>query len=57
MKRLIMQFLQPPITSSLLDKSIFLSILFSDTLGLFCSFNVKDQLSHPHKTTGKIGFV
>jgi hypothetical protein len=57
MKLLIMKFLQPPITSSLLEKNVLLSILFSNTLGLFPSFNVRDQVSRPHKTTGKIGFV
>jgi hypothetical protein len=47
-------FLQPPVTSSLIGSNILLSTLFSNTLNL-CSFlNVRDQVSHPYKTTGKI---
>jgi hypothetical protein len=43
-------FLQPPVTSSLLGPNILLSTLFSNTLNL-CSFlNARDQVSHPHKT-------
>jgi hypothetical protein len=41
-------FLQPPITSSLFGPHILLSTLFSNTL------NVRDQVSHQYKTTGKI---
>jgi hypothetical protein len=56
MKLLEKQDLQPRIISSLLGPSILLSILFSDTLSL-CSFlNIRDQVSHPYKTTGKIIF-
>jgi hypothetical protein len=37
-----------------LGPNIFLSTLFSNTLKL-CSFlNVRDQVSEPYKTTGKI---
>jgi hypothetical protein len=32
----------------------FLRMLFSNTLSLCSSLNVRDQLSHPHKTTGRI---
>jgi hypothetical protein len=32
----------------------FLRTLFSNTLSLCSSLNVRDQLSHPHKTTGRI---
>jgi hypothetical protein len=47
-------FPQPPVTSSLFSPNILLSILFSKTLSL-CSFlNVRDQVSHPYRTTGKI---
>jgi hypothetical protein len=47
-------FLQPPITSSFLGPNILLSTLFNNTLSLCSSLNVRDQVSHPHKTTGKI---
>jgi hypothetical protein len=45
-------FLQPPITSSLFGPNIHLSTLFSNTLSLHSSLNVRDQVSHPHRTTG-----
>jgi hypothetical protein len=41
-------FLEPPVTSSLL------STLFSNTPNLCSSLNVRDQVSRPYKTTGKI---
>jgi hypothetical protein len=41
----------------LLGPKIFLSTLFSNTLGLCSSFNVRHQVSHPHKTWGKIIFL
>jgi hypothetical protein len=44
-----MQFLQPPVTSSLLGPDILLS-----TLNLCSSFNMRDQVSHPYKTTGTV---
>jgi hypothetical protein len=47
-------FLHPPVTSSLFGPNIFLSTLFSNTLSLFSSLNVRDQVSHPYRTTGKI---
>jgi hypothetical protein len=47
-------FLQPPITSSLFGPNVFLSTLFSNTLSLCSSLNVRDQISHPCRTTGKI---
>jgi hypothetical protein len=47
-------FLQPPVTSSLFGPNILLSTLFSNTLNLRSSLNVRDQISHPYKTTGKI---
>jgi hypothetical protein len=43
-------FLQPPITSSLFGPNIFLSTLFSNTLNLCSSLNVRDQVSHPYNT-------
>ena len=47
-------FLHYPVTSSLLAPNIPLNTLFSNTLSLRSSLNVSDQVSHPHKTTGKI---
>jgi hypothetical protein len=38
-------YLQPPITSSLFGPNILPSNLFSNTLGLFFSLNVKEQVS------------
>jgi hypothetical protein len=46
--------LQSPVTSSLFGPNSLLSTLFSNTLSL-CSFlNVRDQVSHPCRTAGKI---
>jgi len=47
-------FLHSPVTSSFLGPNILLSALFSNTLSLRSSVNVRDQVSHPYKTTGKI---
>jgi hypothetical protein len=47
-------FLQPPLTSSLFRPNILLNTLFSDTLSLCSSLNVRDQVSHPYRTTCKI---
>ena len=38
---------------SLLDPNIYLSTLFSNALSLRSLLRVSDQVSHPHKTTGK----
>jgi hypothetical protein len=47
-------FLHSPVTSPLLGPYILLRTLFSHTLNL-CSFlSVRDQVSHPYKTTGRI---
>jgi hypothetical protein len=54
MKLLIMQFFQPPVTSSLFGLNILLNTLFSNTLSLCSSLNVRDQVSHICKTTDKI---
>jgi hypothetical protein len=51
---LLYSYLQPPVTSSLLGQNILLSSLFSNTLNLCSSLNVRDQVSHQYKTTGKI---
>jgi hypothetical protein len=47
-------FLHSPITSSLFGPNILLSTLFSDTLSLYSSLNVRVQVSHPHTTSDKI---
>jgi hypothetical protein len=47
-------FLRHPITSSPLGRYILLSSLFSNTFSLCSLFNLKDQVSHPHKRTAKI---
>jgi hypothetical protein len=41
-----------PVTSSLLGPNI-LSTLFSNALSHFSPLSVRDQVSHPYKTTGK----
>jgi phosphoglycerol transferase MdoB-like AlkP superfamily enzyme len=46
-------FLHSPVTSSLLGPNI-LSTLFSNTVSPRSSLNVRDQVSHPYKTTVKI---
>jgi polysaccharide pyruvyl transferase WcaK-like protein len=49
MKLHIMQF-----SPSLFSPNILLSNLFSNTLSLCSSLNVRDKVSHPYKTTVKI---
>jgi len=46
-----------PVTTSLIRLNISLSTLFSNTLSLLSSLNVSDQVSHPHKTAGKIKLI
>jgi hypothetical protein len=45
--------IQLPTISSLFVPNILLSTLFSNTLRLCSSFNVRNQVSHPYKTTWK----
>jgi hypothetical protein len=47
-------FLHLPVTLSLFCPNILLSTLFSNTLSLCSSLNVRDQVSHPYRTTCKI---
>jgi hypothetical protein len=47
-------FLHAPVTSSLFSPLILLSTTFSNTLSPSSFFNVRDQVSHQYKTTGKI---
>jgi hypothetical protein len=46
--------LQPSATFSYLGPNILFSILFSNTLIVCSSLNVRSQVSHPYKWTGKI---
>jgi hypothetical protein len=48
-----MKFLQSPVSSPLLGPNIFLNNLFSNILSLCSSYNVRDQVLQPYKTTGK----
>jgi hypothetical protein len=59
MKLLMKNFIQPPVTSSLLlvGPNIPLSILLSNILNLISSLDVRDQFSHPYKTTGRISVM
>jgi hypothetical protein len=47
-------FLHPSITPSYFRSNILLSTLFSNTLSLCSSLNVRNQVSHPYKTIGKV---
>jgi hypothetical protein len=47
-------FLQPPVASSLFGPNILLSTLYSNTVSPCSSLNVRDQVLHPCRTTGKI---
>jgi hypothetical protein len=49
----LFNFLHSPVTSSLLGPNIPLCTLFSSTLSLCSSLNVRDQISHPYQTTGR----
>jgi hypothetical protein len=48
--------LRLPASSFLLGPNILLSTLFSNTLNLWSSLSVRDQISHSYKTTGTIMF-
>jgi hypothetical protein len=47
-------FLHSPVTSSLLSSNILLNTLFANTFSLRSSLNVRDQVSHPYNSRGKI---
>jgi len=51
---LLCSFFHSCVTSYFLGPNILLKILFSQTLSLLSSLNMSDQVSHPHKTTGKV---
>ncbi|PNF19927.1 hypothetical protein B7P43_G11504, partial [Cryptotermes secundus] len=46
--------LQPPVTSSLFSPNILLNTLFSNTLSLCSSLNVRNQVSHPSEPQAKL---
>ena len=46
--------LYSPVISSLLGPNILLNTMLSNTLSFLSFRNVKDQVSYPYKTTGKI---
>jgi len=47
-------FPHSPVTSSLFGLNILLNTLFSNTLSLRSSLNVRDHVSHPYTSTGEI---
>jgi hypothetical protein len=51
---LLCNFLHFPVASSLLGPDILLHTVFSNTFSLRSSLDVRDQVSHPYKTTGRI---
>jgi hypothetical protein len=53
-KILIVQRLHSPVTSSFFGPNILLRTLISNTHNLCSSLNVRDQVSHPYKTTCRI---
>jgi hypothetical protein len=50
-------FLQSPVTSFLFGPNIFPCTILSNTPSLRSSLNVREQASHPYRTTGKINFL
>jgi len=53
MKLFIRSLLQPPATSLLGPNFLFIT-LFSNTFNVCPSLSVRDKVSQPYKTTGKI---
>jgi hypothetical protein len=51
---LLCGLLQSPVALCLFGPNILLSTLFSNTLSPCSSLSVRDQVSHPYKTTAKI---
>jgi hypothetical protein len=47
-------FLQPHLSLSLLGLNVVLNTLFSNTLNLYSSLNVRDQVLLPYKTTDTV---
>ena len=51
---LLCSFLHSPVTSSLLGPNILINTLFSNTLSLCSSLDVRDQVPHAYITQGKM---
>jgi hypothetical protein len=51
---LLYSCVRPPIMKSLSGPHILLSTLFSNTLRLRAFLNIRGQISHPYKSTGKV---
>jgi len=49
-----MHFCKPSVAASLKGPNTFFSTIFSDTLKPRSPLNVRDQVYHPHKTTGEV---
>jgi hypothetical protein len=49
-----MKLLHSPVTSSLFGPNILLRTLFLNILSLCSTLNVRNQVSHLYKTTGRI---
>jgi hypothetical protein len=54
MKVLVMQSFTPSVSPSLFNPNILISTKFSNSRILFSNLNVRDQVSRPYRTTGKI---
>jgi hypothetical protein len=50
----VMQFSPSSYHFIRLDPYILLKTLFSNTFSVCISLNIRDQVSHPYKTTGKL---
>jgi len=53
MKLIIMQLLQPRVTSSLIGQNVLPNTLFSKNISLYYSVDLKDQVSLAYKTADK----
>ena len=53
MEPLLLQFSPTSFSSSLLTPNTLLSTMFSNTLSLCSSLNIRDQVSYPYRKTGK----
>ena len=53
-EHIILYLFLSPTLSSVLGPNNFLSAIMSNTISLLHSFNVRDHLSHPCRTTGNI---
>jgi hypothetical protein len=54
---LFCSLLHSPVTSTLSGPNIFLGILFSHTLSLCSSLDVREQASNPYTTAGTIAVL